>query len=185
MTDPRAGVWPTPDRLFRPLEQLLRFDLDAAATARNTRCKRFHSPRANGLVQPWDGASVWCNPPYGQKPGTETWVAHGRRECERLRNRVTLLVPVKAETAWYQDLVWGRNQVIDSLVLTGQVPGRWYRLREPDFFVELLELRGRVSFGGDGPGWFASAVVLFNAGPEPVLPYLDLHRQQYRKGRAS
>jgi hypothetical protein len=90
-----------------------------------------------------------------------------------------MLVPVKAETAWYNDLVWGRNRVIASSVLRGPVPGRWYRLDERWGSVELLELRGRVNFAEgekETPSWsgfFASAVVLYNAGKRPVLPDLE------------
>lgn len=172
--DPRRGVWSTPDWLFQPLNALLRFDLDAAASRENAKCRRYFSEQRSGLTRPWDGTSVWCNPPYGQKPGTGTWVEHGRGWAERLRNRVTMLVPVKADTAWYHDLVWGCCRVQTSAKLDGALPGRWYRLKEAAGYVELLELRGRVAHGGmDGPGFFASAVVLFNAGPRPVLPQLE------------
>lgn len=174
-TDPRKGRWSTPDWLFQPLDALLRFDLDAAADKENAKCRRHLSQgRRSALTYPWDGASVWCNPPYGQQPGTDVWVELGRSWARRLRNRVTMLVPVKADTAWYHDLVWGECRVQTSAKLEGPVPGRWYRLREAFGYVELLELRGRVDFGGAaGPGFFASAVLLFNAGPRPVLPLLE------------
>lgn len=61
-----------------------------------------------------------------------------------------------------------------SAILRGPLPGRWYRLEEAWGYVELLELLGRVEFEGqEGPGFFASAVVLFNAGRRPVLPQLE------------
>jgi phage N-6-adenine-methyltransferase len=172
--DPRKGVWSTPDWLYKPLDQVLRFDLDAAASADNARCRKYFSAEKSALERPWAGESVWCNPPYGQEPGTGVWVDHGRDWARKLKNRVTMLVPVKADTAWYHDLVWGECRVQTSTNLRGPVPGRWYRLKERWGFVELLELRGRVGFGdADGPGWFASAVVLFNAGRDPVLPALE------------
>ncbi|WP_414654015.1 DNA N-6-adenine-methyltransferase [Hyalangium sp.] len=172
-TDPRKGVWRTPDWLFEPLDELLTFDLDAAASRANARCARFFSEERSGLTRPWDGRSVWSNPPYGQKPGTDVWVEHGRGWAERLGNRITMLVPVKADTAWYHDLVWGRCRVQASAKLEGPLPGRWYRLEEAFGYVELLELRGRVDFGGaKGPGFFASAVVVYGAGPRPLLPAL-------------
>lgn len=172
--DPRKGRWSTPDWLFHPLNTLLSFDLDAAASKANKKCGRYFTEQQNALARPWDGKSVWCNPPYGQKPGTDVWVQHGRGWAERLGNRACLLIPVKADTAWYHELVWGRCRVQTSANLRGPVPGRWYQLREPWGYVELLELRGRVNFGGaEGPGFFASAVVLFNAGPSPVLPRLE------------
>ncbi len=173
--DPRKGRWSTPDWLFQPLNALLRFDLDAAADKGNAKCPRFFSKARSALDgRPWDGESVWSNPPYGQDPGTEVWVECGLFWARRLRNRITFNIPVKADTAWYHELVWGRNRVVASAVLGGPVPGRWYRLDEGWGYNELLELRGRINYGGaDGPGWFASAVVLYNAGPRSVLPQLQ------------
>lgn len=174
VSDPRKGVWRTPDWLFQPLHALLGFELDAAASRQNAKCPRYFDEERNALARPWEASSVWCNPPYGCEPGTDVWVEHGRSWAERLRNRVTMLIPVKADTAWYHDLVWGSCRVQTSAKLEGPVPGRWYRMREPWGYVELLELRGRVNFGGaDGPGFFASSVVVYGAGPRPLLPRLE------------
>jgi phage N-6-adenine-methyltransferase len=186
--DPRKGVWETPDWLFKPLHQLLRFDLDAAADAKTKKCTRYFSQARSALTRPWDGSSTWCNPPYGCEPGTEVWVERGRYWARYYGNRVTMLLPVKADTTWYHELVWGQNRVVDSGVLRGPVPGRWYRLEEAWGYVELLELRGRVDFGDTKkPGWFASSVVLFNAGRVPVLPGLErlapMRRAAQRSGR--
>lgn len=184
IADPRKGEWSTPDWLYRPLDHLLRFDLDAAADVGNAKCRRFFSKEKSALERPWDGRSVYCNPPYGQMPSTDAWVKRGRHWAEQLRNRVTMVIPIKADTVWYHDQVWGRNRVQTSANLTGPVPGRWYRLKEEFGFVELLELRGRVPFGGaSGPGFFASAVVLFNAGDVEVLP--GLQRLDFVKGRGN
>ena len=162
---PHNDVWSTPSWLFDPLHARLRFDLDCAADARNAKCRRFFDEQANALAQCWDARCWWANVPYGRQPGTGEWVGYARHQVEQLGNQGCLLIPVKAETEWYQDLVWGRNDVIASRkILDGPIRGRWYRLREPGMLVELLELRARVSFGdGSGNGWFASALVLYNA----------------------
>lgn len=173
---PNDDVYPTPDRIFRPLDSLLRFDLDVAANRHNAKCRRYYTERDNGLIQPWNGRSVFVNPPYGRKDyPTGSWVAKARETVKEFDNRVTLMIPVKADTTWYHDGIWGRNRVRDSAILLGPIPGRWYQLDEGrGLYVELLELRGRVSFRGeDETGWFASAVVLFNAGRRPVLPALQ------------
>lgn len=188
--DPRRGVWPTPDWVFKPLNQLLHFDLDAAAGVENAKCRRYFTKEKSALERPWDGRSNWCNPPYGQDPGTDVWVQHGRGWAERLRNRTTMCIPVKADTVWYHDLVWGRNRVQTSAKLVHRPPlgrslsGRWYQLDEGDgFFVELLELRGRIPFDGPNTGFIASAIVLFNAGPVPVLPRLE--QLDFTRGRTA
>lgn len=172
--DLRKGKWATPDWLFQPLHRLLRFDLDAAASPDNTRCKRYFTAEDNALERPWNAKSVWCNPPYGQRPGTDVWVTHGRGSTQRLGNRTTMLLPIKADTAWWDELVWGSCHVEQSARIdAGRIRGRWHRLREDWGHVELLELRSRVPFEGqDNTGFFASAVVVFNAGDTPILPRL-------------
>lgn len=169
-SDPNKGVWPTPDWLFEPLHRRHRFDLDAAASRSNAKCGRFYSVRTSALSQPrWNSRCFWLNPPYGCEPGTGTWVEYARNQVELGHARAgCLLIPVKAETAWYQDAVWGDCCVANSRkVTTGPLQGRWYRLRERQWPVEILELRGRVSFSaGDTKtetGFFASALVFFNA----------------------
>jgi phage N-6-adenine-methyltransferase len=172
--DPRRGSWSTPDWVYQPLNRLLYFDLDVAADANNAKCRRFYTKEMNALRLTWDGRSVWHQPPYGQDPGTGEWMGYALEQVLRLRNRITSLIPVKADTRWYHDLVWGSNRVQTSAILRGPLPGRWYQLRERWGFVELLELRGRIPFGGaKGGGFIASAVVLFNAGRRPVIPELE------------
>jgi phage N-6-adenine-methyltransferase len=180
--DPKKGVWPTPSWLFEPLNARHRFDLDAAASKSNAKCARYFTEKDNALAQQWKARCFWNNPPYGvdtgktRKAGTDEWVAYARRQVELgIAKSGCLLVPVKAETAWYQDLVWGECRVVASRkVRDGDFAGRWYRLREPQFDVEVLELRGRVSFTDyaatkTATGFFASALVFFNAPARPAL----------------
>lgn len=168
--DPNKGVWPTPSWLFDPLNERHGFDLDAAASKKNAKCRRYITEKQNALTRRWECDCGWVNWPYGVTPGNEVWAAHARLQVELgYAKRLCALVPVKAETAWYQDLIWGENRVIASKkVTTGPLLGRWYRLREPAFDVEVLELRSRVSFG-EGNGFFASALVFFNAPARPAL----------------
>lgn len=173
--DPNKGVWPTPDWLFKPLHQRHRFDLDAAASKSNAKCGRYFTEKQNALSRPWKARCFWNNPPYGVELSTGVWVTYARHQVELGHAKSgCLLIPVKAETEWYQDSVWGECRVIASRKVTkGDLAGRWYRLREPAFDVEVLELRGRVSFSTGGTktetGFFASALVFFNAPAQPAL----------------
>lgn len=173
--DPNKGVWPTPSRIFSPLHKQHRFDLDAAADEKNAKCRRFYSVRTSALTRTWKSRCFWLNPPYGMDPDTGYWVAYARAQVELGHAKSgCLLIPVKAETAWYQDHVWGECNVIASRKVTdGPLAGRWYRLREAQWDVEVLELRGRVSFSTGGTktetGFFASALVFFNPPARPAL----------------
>lgn len=169
-SDPKKGVWPTPSWLFDPLNARHRFDLDAAASKGNAKCRRYFTEEQNALTRAWRCRCGFLNHPYGQQPGNDVWTAYARRQVELgIARSLCLLVPVKAETAWYQDVIWGDNRVIASRkVLDGPLAGRWYRLREPQWDVEVLELRARIAFG-EGSGFFASALVFFNAPARPAL----------------
>lgn len=180
--DPTRGVWRTPDWLFQPLHRRHRFDLDAAADQANAKVPRYFDVRTSALERPWTSRCFWCNPPYGTEPGTGTWVEYARAQVDAGHARSgCLLIPVKAETAWWQDTVWGDCRVVASRkVPTGDFAGRWFRLAEPRYAVEVLELRGRVAFGrgsraadGTETGFFASALVFFNAPARPALLHLE------------
>ena len=71
------GDWETPQEFFDSLDSLFHFTLDACALPENAKCKKFFSPKENGLEQPWHGV-VWCNPPYGRKIGD--WIKKGYEE---------------------------------------------------------------------------------------------------------
>ena len=61
----KTDMWETPQELFDELDKEFHFDLDVCATPENAKCKRYYTPKQDGLSQPWDG-TCWCNPPYGR-----------------------------------------------------------------------------------------------------------------------
>lgn len=88
--------WWTPKFIFDRLG--LDFDLDPAAPAGGVPwipCRRFYTPRDDGLQKPWFGR-VWLNPPYGQ--ATPRWlermVAHG--------DGIALLFS-RTDTRWFHE----------------------------------------------------------------------------------
>lgn len=66
-----TDLWETPQEFFNQLNEEFQFDLDVCALPENAKCKRFFTPKDNGLLMPWDGI-CWCNPPYGREIGK--WV---------------------------------------------------------------------------------------------------------------
>lgn len=89
--------WGTPQELFDRLNQEFHFTLDVCALPENAKCKRFFSPKENGLQQKW--ASVcWMNPPYGRE--IEKWMEKALQESERGAT-VVCLVPARTDTEWW------------------------------------------------------------------------------------
>jgi phage N-6-adenine-methyltransferase len=89
--------WGTPQELFDRLNQEFRFTLDVCALPENAKCKRFFSPKENGLQQKWTGV-CWMNPPYGRE--IEKWMEKALQESERGAT-VVCLVPARTDTEWW------------------------------------------------------------------------------------
>ena len=100
--------WATPPEVFGPLHEEFCFTLDVCAQAHNTKCPRFISPEENGLLQPWEGAACWMNPPYGRV--LKDWTEKAHREAH-LGATVVALVPARTDTRWFHEHVLGHAEV--------------------------------------------------------------------------
>ena len=89
--------WGTPQELFDRLNQEFHFTLDVCALPENAKCKRFFSPKENGLQQKWTSV-CWMNPPYGRE--IEKWMEKALQESERGAT-VVCLVPARTDTEWW------------------------------------------------------------------------------------
>lgn len=86
---------------FGALDQRFDFTIDVAASSDNTKLPRFFDEDMNGLLQPWDGERVWCNPPYSN---IEPWVEKAWQESGT--PLLVMLLPAnRTEQAWWQDLI--------------------------------------------------------------------------------
>lgn len=127
--DPRIERY-TPPWLMRSLNQEFEFTLDVCATSESAKCSRYFTRKENGLVQPWAGERVWCNPPFDD---IRNWV--GKAWMETALGKVELvvmLVPTWTDRAWWADLV---------------EPYRDSRMRQNGFRLATRFLQGRVRFG--------------------------------------
>jgi site-specific DNA-methyltransferase (adenine-specific) len=106
--------WATPPEFFLTLAHKFGpFVLDAAATARNTKCERYYSSVQDSLVQDWKGwynGPVFCNPPYGR--GIGAWVQKGADEADKWGNRVVMLLPARTDTKWFHDIIMPRAAAV-------------------------------------------------------------------------
>lgn len=95
----KTDLWETPADVFARLNTEFRFTLDVCALPENAKCRRFYTPKQDGLKQRWSGR-CWMNPPYGRS--IAQWM---RKAWEESRRGVTVvcLVPARPDTAWFQD----------------------------------------------------------------------------------
>ena len=128
----RDEFW-TPDATFDDLNARYGpFELDVAASALNTKCRRFYTEQDNALSKKWKGV-VWCNPPYRN---ILKWVIKAHHEVkEGNAKRVVMLLPSHTATTWFH-----------------------YALEHGK--VEFI--KGKLKFGGlKGVPFFGSVVVIF------------------------
>ena len=113
----------TPLWFFRELDREFHFDLDAAATKRNTRCPLWLGPGSPiaedalayegwfELPEAFPGggvlriASIFLNPPYS---ALRRWVAKAVEEIQRgpRGGRLVMLLPSDTSTRWFHDGIW-------------------------------------------------------------------------------
>lgn len=95
----KSHEWETPQPLFDSLRREFPFALDVCALRSNAKCRRFFSPRVDGLKQAWRGV-CWMNPPYGRQIGD--WVRKAF-ESAQAGATVVCLLPARTDTAWWHD----------------------------------------------------------------------------------
>ena len=104
MFSSKTDEWETPQEFFDKLNHEFGFDLDVCALPSNAKCKRFYTPKENGLIQPWDGI-VWCNPPYGRTIGD--WV----KKAYESKCKVVMLLPARTDTKWFHEYIYGKAKI--------------------------------------------------------------------------
>lgn len=101
--------WCTPQAFFDLLDKEFHFVLDAAATEKSAKCKKYYTPEQDGLKQTWNvGGATFCNPPYGKN--ISAWVKKAYEEAQRGAT-VVLLIPSRTDTAYFHDYIYGRAEI--------------------------------------------------------------------------
>ena len=126
--------WSTPQWLFDELDNEFHFTLDLCSTHENHKCDKYYTETENGLLQDWQGETVYCNPPYGKQ--ISQWVEKCYREGTKDNTTVVMLIPARTDTAYFHDFILNRS--------------------------EIRFVPGRLCFNdGNGRSPFASIVVIF------------------------
>lgn len=91
--------WPTPESLFRRLDDEFRFTLDPCCTKESAKCEKHYTVTENGLLRDWSGETVFMNPPYSQ---CKEWMrkAYGSSFDGAT---VVCLVPSRTDTEWWHE----------------------------------------------------------------------------------
>ena len=101
--------WCTPQKFFDDLDFEFHFALDAAATDRSEKSKKYFTPETDGLKQSWAcGGAVFCNPPYGKDIGK--WVQKAFSEAA-FGQTVVLLLPARTDTKYFHDYIYGKAEI--------------------------------------------------------------------------
>jgi len=140
---PERDEWETPDALFAAYNRDYNFTLDAAATAKNTKCKKYFTKKDNALEQTWKGR-VWCNPPYSQ---WQKFVEKAHNEFNAIGcvDSIVMLLPARTDTKAFHDYIWDTDNDC------------------PYDDVRVQFIRGRVTFKGAQHGApFPSMVVIWS-----------------------
>lgn len=110
----------TPRDLWDQLNAEHRFTLDAAASDENTLCDHYYTAENCGLVGPWHGERVWCNPPYSD---CRPWVEKAWAETRDCPVIVLLLPANRTEQRWWQIIVEPERDN-GGILTTTFLPGR-------------------------------------------------------------
>lgn len=99
-----SDEWATPQDFYDKLNDRFHFNLDPCATHENHKCERYFTIEQNGLQQNWEGARVFCNPPYSQ---ISDWVA----KASTSNAFVVMLIPARTDTKWFHSYCYNQPRV--------------------------------------------------------------------------
>ena len=135
MFSSETNIWSTPQDFFNKLNDEFHFTLDPCANKDNAKCNKYFTEEQNGLVQDWNGETVFCNPPYGKQ--LYNWVKKCYDESRSRNTTVVMLIPVRTDTRYFHEFIYHKAR-------------------------DIRFIKGRLKFGGSkNSAPFPSMVVIF------------------------
>jgi site-specific DNA-methyltransferase (adenine-specific) len=129
--------WRTPDWLYRSLDRVFNFTLDAAATEENSKCRLWIDEEIDALGPvPWGEKyrcfdhkqvaspplprtlRVWLNPPHSRRDNVRDWIARCQKESAQNNHLIVALLPASTGTTWYHDFI---HNVASVFLIRGRV----------------------------------------------------------------
>lgn len=103
-----TSEWATPKAFFDELNNEFNFTLDPCATQQNAKCDKYYTQKENGLLQEWQGETVFCNPPYGGE--IYKWVEKCDNEAKKGAT-VVMLIPARTDTRYFHDFIYNKYEI--------------------------------------------------------------------------
>lgn len=110
-----SDEWSTPQWLFDRVNDVFNFDFDAAATAKNTKTKKWMGlDRYDALKRGWPGyLKFWLNPPYSR--GLQSKFierAYWYTKFSSNTNLVVALIPARTDTKLFHEYCFKANYIL-------------------------------------------------------------------------
>lgn len=136
MFSSKDQTWETPKDFFKKLDDEFHFTLDPCCSKETAKCGKFYTEKENGLVQDWQGETVFINPPYGRE--ISKWVQKSYEESKKENTLCVMLIPARTDTKWFHEYIYHN--------------------------AEIRFLKGRLKFGNaTNSAPFPSMIVIFGA----------------------
>ena len=128
--------WETPQDFYDKLNAEFNFTLDPCCEIETAKCDKFYTPKENGLIQDWQGETVFCNPPYGREQ--KLWIEKCWKESNKPHTTIVMLIPARTDTIAFHNFIYHK--------------------------AEIRFIKGRLKFGNNkNSAPFPSMVVIFRA----------------------
>lgn len=96
--------WATPIDFFNKLNDEFNFNLDPCCYKETAKCSKYFTKDDDGLIQNWEGHTVFCNPPYGRDIGD--WVKKCYKESKKADTLVVILIPARTDTKYFHKYIY-------------------------------------------------------------------------------
>lgn len=109
MSSSNDSSWPTPQEWFNALDLEFKFSLDPCCEIATAKCKKFYTPKEDGLSKSWAGERVFMNPPYGRQIGK--WMEKAYTESRDNHATVVCFVPARTDTVWWHSFAAKASEI--------------------------------------------------------------------------
>lgn len=111
----KTALWSTPQWLIDLVKDEFSIALDVCALPSDAKCRRFITPKQDGLKTPWRtrvGECAWMNPPYVRYV-IDKWVERAKLAVYQYHwtDYVVALLPARTDTVWWHKHVADQGEI--------------------------------------------------------------------------